>query len=67
MGQKVVPLIRVVRLCTARGDYFIVPCCPYCGRRHMHGATEGMRLAHCIDGDHYVLREGANENVEARL
>ena len=29
--------------------------CPFCGRRHLHGALTGHRIAHCHRGDYTVL------------
>ena len=45
---------------------WVVLCCPYCAKRHAHGAGSitqdpytflGHRAAHCVDGDNvgYVL------------
>ena len=45
------------------GETIIVPSCPYCGGRHVHGAGGakrdsydfGTRVAHCKQGGDYLL------------
>lgn len=55
----VVPAIR-------SGDSLIIPQCPFCGARHIHGAigpvvgsADGLRVSHCRDDRRrgYWLRE----------
>jgi len=49
---------------TARrvGDQLVIDC-PYCGRKHRHGAGarpgdgDGHRVAHCYQGDGYYVAE----------
>ena len=31
-------------------DIWVVSKCPYCGKRHSHGAVEGLRSSHCRNG-----------------
>lgn len=41
-------------------DIWVVPKCPFCGKRHSHGSGEGLRTAHCTDSyprDSYYLVE----------
>jgi hypothetical protein len=37
-------------------DYFVVAQCPFCSRRHAHGAVEGERVSHCAAAGTYRLR-----------
>jgi hypothetical protein len=39
------------------GRSLIVPACPFCGRRHIHGGViGGVRLSHCLrDAAVYLL------------
>lgn len=40
------PIVQVIR----RGDGLIVAKCPYCGKKHVHGASGagGHRASHCV-------------------
>jgi hypothetical protein len=42
-------------------DTWITEPCPFCGQCHSHGASEGLRLAHCVrvgPAETYYLVEG---------
>ena len=55
------PILEAVRV-SDRSERFVVRQCPYCARRHVHGATEGHRIPHCYPPEKapdtgYTLRE----------
>lgn len=62
---QIIQLVRATRLSTPRGEFFTVRC-PFCRGQHVHGAEEGLRLAHCLAGETYLLREGAAEALRDR-
>ena len=56
-SAAVAPIVRGrVKPARGGGHLLIVPRCPYCRRRHVHGAPRGAetdrenRLSHCLDG-----------------
>jgi hypothetical protein len=59
-----IPVVQCQRLGQRPGwacDLWIVPECPYCRGRHVHGAGEGLRSSHSADGSHreyYLVEEG---------
>ncbi len=49
-------VVRAVLVGEGDGARYVVERCPYCGRRHVHGAGDGHRVPHCLaPGDGYVL------------
>lgn len=54
-GNRVGDLLRIK--VKVHRDYWIVKRCPYCKHRHEHGKLEGPRLAHCHQGEYYLLAE----------
>jgi len=51
------PTVEVIRVRDRRGDLLVLPRCPHCGERHVHGAgsktgcgDHGHRVSHCTRG-----------------
>jgi hypothetical protein len=51
------PTVEVIRVRDPRGDLLVLPRCPHCGERHVHGAgskadcgDHGHRVSHCTSG-----------------
>jgi len=43
--------------------------CPFCGKRHQHGNTDGYRVAHCVlkshsNNDAYILKTRYPDEVD---
>ena len=61
-----IAVVRVVRVKGPDGERFIIQRCPFCGRRHIHGAAEGHRKPHCpLDKEPpggYILREAVPDD-----
>jgi hypothetical protein len=71
------PVVRVRRIVTPRGaQLLVVERCPFCGKKHAHGAVserfgagDGPRVSHCLAAAarSYVLREArTNTNAGAK-
>jgi hypothetical protein len=56
-----VPEVEATLLRGQFTDYFVVEKCPFCQRRHIHGAVEGTRVSHCAAGGTYRLRWDGKE------
>lgn len=41
-------------------DIWVISKCPYCGKRHVHGAGDGLRSSHCRNGScgtYYLVKQ----------
>ena len=71
-SEKGIPVVQVVRVGGYEGDggeRFIILKCPFCGKRHVHGASPGHRSPHCTPREKappngYTLSEVGPEDYQ---